>query len=63
LVQPDEHNGLREPSRLMVDKLSTIPRAKLRSRIGQLDDEGIVQLNRALVVFLGLAGPPADRLS
>ena len=42
----------------MVDKLTTIPKAKLGSRIGQLDDEDILRLNRAMLVFLGLAGSP-----
>ena len=40
----------------MVDKITTIPRSKLGERIGLLDDEDIVRLGRAVVVFLGLAG-------
>lgn len=55
-VQPDEMNGLREPSNLMVDKLTTVPRSKLGARLGQLSDEDMVRLARAMVVFLGLAG-------
>jgi mRNA interferase MazF len=55
-VQPDDLNGLRETSNLMVDKLTTIPRAKLGQRVGRLADEDIVRLGRAMVVFLGLAG-------
>jgi mRNA interferase MazF len=55
-IEPSEHNGLRSPSRLMVDKLTTVPRSKLGSRVGQLGDEDIVRLNRAMLVFLGLAG-------
>jgi mRNA interferase MazF len=61
LVEPSERNGLREPSRLMVDKQTTVPRAKLRHCIGRLDDEAVLQLNRAMVVFLGLAGPATSR--
>jgi mRNA interferase MazF len=57
LVAPSERNGLRGPSRLMVDKITTVPRAKLGARIGRLDDEDMLRLNRAVVVFLGLAGP------
>ena len=56
LVEPTEANGLRAPSRLMVDKLTTVPKAKVGSQVGQLDDQDIVRLNRAIVVFLGLAG-------
>ncbi len=56
LVEPNAQNGLRLPSRLMADKLTTVPKGKLGARIGRLDDEDIVRLNRAMVVFLGLAG-------
>ncbi|MCW2544983.1 MAG: hypothetical protein JWM40_2535 [Frankiales bacterium] len=55
-VEPDEVNGLHEASRLMVDKLTTVPRSKLGERIGQLSEEDMVGLTRAMVVFLGLAG-------
>lgn len=54
-VEPTEANGLREPSRLMVDKVATVPRAKLRARIGRLADADLLRLNRALALFLGLA--------
>jgi len=45
-------------SRLMVDKITTVPKAKLGARLGRLSDEDIVRLNQAIVVFLGLAGSP-----
>lgn len=57
LVEPDDENGLQGRSRLMVDKLTTVPKAKLGKRIGRLADEDIVRLNRAVLVFLGIAGP------
>ena len=57
LVEADESTGIRESSRLMVDKITTIPRSKLGERIGQLNDDDIIRLSHALVVFLGLAGP------
>ena len=56
-VTPDELNGLREASRLMVDKVTTVPRSKLGQQVGRLSDEDMVRLGRALLVFLGLAGP------
>lgn len=59
-VDPSDRNGLAATSRLMVDKITTVPRTKLGRRIGQLDDEDLVRLNRALIVFLGLAGSPRD---
>lgn len=56
LIVPSERNGLKVECRLMVDKVTTVPKAKVGRRIGTLDDEDVVRLNRAVVVFLGLAG-------
>lgn len=58
-VEPSERNGLREPSRLMVDKITTVPRARLGQRLGRLDDADMARLNCAVVVFLGIAGTTA----
>ncbi len=55
-VQPDQLNGLRTRSSLMVDKITTVPRSKLGERIGRLGDEDMVRLGRAVLVFFGLAG-------
>jgi mRNA interferase MazF len=55
-VEPDDGNGLGEPCSLMVDKLTTVPRAKLGARVGRLSDEEMVRLGRSVLVFLGLAG-------
>lgn len=54
-VEPSPRNGLRATSQLMVDKIATVSRDKLGNRIGTLEDEDAVRLNRALLVFLGLA--------
>lgn len=56
-VEPSDHNGLRTSSQLMVDKITTVSKAKLETRVGRLSDEEMVRLNRAAIVFLGLAGP------
>ncbi len=55
-IEPSDKNGLRTQSRLMVDKLTTISKERLGSRVGRLDDEDMVRLNRAILVFLGMAG-------
>lgn len=55
LVEPTSRNGLSSASRLMIDKVTTVPKARLGKRIGKLHDEDVVRLNRALTVFLGLA--------
>jgi mRNA interferase MazF len=54
-IGPNERNGLHVSSSLMVDKITTVPKAKLGSKIGRLDDEDLLRLNQAIVVFLGLA--------
>jgi mRNA interferase MazF len=55
-IEPSDRNGLRAPSRLMVDKLTTVSKEGLGSPVGRLDDEDMVRLNRAILVFLGMAG-------
>ena len=55
-LAPSERNGLRAPCRMMIDKLTTVRRTKIGARIGRLDDADISRMNRAMVVFLGLAG-------
>ena len=55
-VEPSEPNGLRITSRLMIDKITTVSKVKLEKRIGRLSNEDVVRLNRAVLVFLGLAG-------
>ncbi len=57
-VQPNARNGLRPECRLMVDKISTVPKAKVGACVGKLDDEDMLRLNQAVLVFLGLAVSP-----
>ena len=54
-VEPNERNGLRASCRLMVDKITTVPKSKFGAHVGRLDDEDILRLNQAMIVFLGLA--------
>jgi len=60
-VEPNEHNGLRAVCRLMVDKITTVPKTKVGARVGRLDDEDILRLNQAVLVFLGLAVSPKTK--
>ena len=57
-VEPNERNGLRAPCRMMVDKITTVPKSKVGARVGRLDDEDILRLTQAVLVFLGLAISP-----
>jgi mRNA interferase MazF len=59
-IEPSEENGLRVSSQLMIDKITTVSKSKLESRVGRLSVEDIVRLNRAVLVFLGLAGPASS---
>jgi mRNA interferase MazF len=56
LIEPDQGNGLEAPSRIMVDKITTARRSRLGAKVGTLDDASVLRLNRALIVFLGIAG-------
>lgn len=53
-IGPSGENGLDQPSQLMVDKVTTVPRSSLGERLGKLRDDELVALNRSLLVLLGL---------
>jgi mRNA interferase MazF len=57
-VEPNDRNDLRATYHLMVDKITTVPKTKVGSRVGGLDDEDILRLNQAVLVFFGLAVSP-----
>ena len=54
-VEPAPENDLRKPSQVMADKVQTIPREKIGEAFGRLDENTMVEVNRALAVFLGFA--------
>jgi mRNA interferase MazF len=56
-VEPDVDNGLRAVCRLMVDKITSVQKSKLREKIGRLADQDMLRFNRAVLVFLGIAAP------
>ena len=56
-ITPNEMNGLRAECRLMVDRITTVRRSRLGTQVGRLADADMLRLNRAVVVFLGIAGP------
>jgi len=57
-VEPNERNGLHVACRLMVDKITTVPKSKVGARVGRLNDGDILRLDQAMLVFLGLAVSP-----
>jgi mRNA interferase MazF len=54
-VHPDDQNGLHSVSQVMVDKASTVPRAKVGGLIGRLDGATLKAVEIALSRFLGLS--------
>ena len=52
---PQDDNGLRQESRIMADRITTVRKTKLGSRIGIVSPDDMRRLNQALVVFLGIA--------
>ena len=55
-VEPASENGLRATSQIMIDKAMTVRTDKLREAFGQLDDTVMLEVNRALALFLGVTG-------
>jgi mRNA interferase MazF len=54
-IESSPDNGLGQACRLMVDKITTVRRSRLGDRVGELSDSDVVRLNRAVVVFFGIA--------
>lgn len=54
-IDSSPFNGLRAPSQVMADKVTSVPRTKLGRKIGRLSDADMARVDRALHVFLGLA--------
>ena len=54
-VQPSAENGLQKPSQVMVDKAMTVKRDKVGPAFGHIDADALVEVERCLAVFLGIA--------
>ena len=54
-IEPSPSTGLNKPSQVMVDKAMTITRDKLGATFGQVDDATMLEIERCLAVFLGIA--------
>ena len=57
-VPPSPENGLHERSQIMIDKVTTISRTRMRQEIGRVDNATMLSATAALAVFLGLI--PSD---
>jgi mRNA interferase MazF len=54
-VQPSAENGLQKPSQVMVDKAMTVKRDKVGQAFGRINADAMVEVERCLAVFLGIA--------
>lgn len=54
-IKAELSTGLTKHSSIMVEKVTTIPRANLGERIGVLSDTTMLAFSRTLIVFLGIA--------
>jgi mRNA interferase MazF len=54
-LEPSADNGLKQPSQVMVDKAMTVKRDKIGPVFGRIDLDKLVEIERALAVFLGIA--------
>ena len=54
-VRPNAENGLQKPSQVMVDKAMTVKRDKVGASFGHIDADAMVEVERCLAVFLGIA--------
>ena len=54
LLSPNKQNGLKETSQIMIDKITTVKRDKIRQKIGTLTTDQINKLNDAVLMWLDL---------
>ncbi len=55
-IPADSLSGIAHDSFAMVDKITTVRRASLGARTGRATATQLVEVERALLVFLGIAG-------
>ncbi|MCH8538995.1 MAG: type II toxin-antitoxin system PemK/MazF family toxin [Alkalimonas sp.] len=54
-MEPGKKNGLVKRSQIMIDKATTIPREKAGKPIGNVELPMMLEVERCLAVFLGIA--------
>lgn len=52
---PSADNGLTRPLRVMIDKVMTVRRDRLGKILGHLAPDDLLEIDRCLAVFLGIA--------
>ncbi len=54
-LAPDAINGRRPPFQIIIDKAMTAVRTKIRQAFGRLGNHALIEVERGLAVFLGIA--------
>ena len=54
-IQPSTENGLQKRAQVMVDKAVTVKRDKVGPAFGRIGADSMVEVERSLAVFLGIA--------
>ena len=54
-IDPSPENGLRLPSQIAVDKITTLPVTRIATKLGTAGDDTMLQVTRAVAVFLGIS--------
>ncbi|MEO8408943.1 MAG: type II toxin-antitoxin system PemK/MazF family toxin [Propionivibrio sp.] len=55
-IEPSSGNSLQKTSQVMIDKAMTVKRDRIGQSFGRIDAEAMVEVERFLLVFLGIAG-------
>ena len=55
IIDPSTENGLHLPSQIAVDRITTLPTTRIAAKLGTADDDVMLQVTRALAVFLGIS--------
>ena len=54
-IKSSSENGLKKASQVMLDKITTVKRDKIGSAFGRIDEDALIEIERCLAVFLGIA--------
>lgn len=54
-IVADERSGLDTDSSVMADTITTVRRSNVGARVGELSSDQLIELERLLLVFLGIA--------
>jgi mRNA interferase MazF len=55
LIEPSQENGLFKKSQVMIDKIQTVSIEKVSKPFGSISEAQLLEVNRLLTLFLGLA--------